>query len=266
MIDFSKYKRFFAFGCSCTSYSYPTWAEIVASEMPQCEYYNFGKSGCGNLLISNRVAQANSKFKFTDTDLVIIMWTSAYREDRYYETCWIGAGNVYNSERYDKNFVKNYCDPEGFLLRDMALIELTTNYLKNLPCDSINYAMSSLTHESSKLMDISLNPSAEEFFEKLYEIFPSTLDTIQTPALLDVIPNELTEWTFKDGSTRMDGHPLPHRYYEFLKQMNLPLTEKSQNYVAEVMDKINNSKYIEELEFLFSELNSYDVAYRHGLF
>lgn len=267
MIDFSKYKRFFVFGCSFTSYAYPTWADILASEMPDAEYYNFGKSGCGNLLISNRVAQANSKFKFTDTDLVIVMWTSAYREDRYYKSYWIGAGNVYNSHVYDKNFVKNYCDPEGFLIRDMALIELTTNYLKTLPCDTIHYSISSLTHESNTLMSSEHNPRADAFFSNLYGIYPSTLDDIQKPSVLDAITNEQTAWLQESGTTTYDGHPLPSRYYEFLKIMNLPLTEKSENMVADIMNKINNVKYREELAIVFPELREREYRiFNNGIF
>ena len=267
MIDFSKYKRFFAFGCSCTSYSYPTWAEILASEMPDAEFYNLGKSGAGNLFISNRVAQANSKFKFTDTDLVIVMWTSAYREDRYYESYWIGAGNVYNSHVYDKNFVKNYCDPEGFLIRDMALIELTTKYLESLPCDAIHYAMSSLTHESDELMNSEHNPRANSFFSDLYKVFPTTLDKIQKPELLNAIPNEQTKWIHSNGDIVNDGHPLPYRYYEFLKTMNLPLTEKSEIMVADTMNKINNIRHKGELNTLFPDLYERNKEmFYYGLF
>ena len=46
-IDFNKYKRVFAFGCSFTNYIYPTWADLIMHEMPSAECYNFGKAGGG---------------------------------------------------------------------------------------------------------------------------------------------------------------------------------------------------------------------------
>ena len=60
------YKRFFAFGCSLTRYHWPTWADIIAREIP--ESYNYGQSGAGNLFISNQVVEANVRHKFNDTD------------------------------------------------------------------------------------------------------------------------------------------------------------------------------------------------------
>jgi hypothetical protein len=65
-VDFTKYKRFFAFGCSFTCYIWPTWADVVSKEMPQAKFYNLGKTGAGNLCISSKVAEANNRFKFTD--------------------------------------------------------------------------------------------------------------------------------------------------------------------------------------------------------
>ena len=33
IFDWTKYKRFFTFGCSFTCYMWPTWADIISKEM-----------------------------------------------------------------------------------------------------------------------------------------------------------------------------------------------------------------------------------------
>lgn len=38
-------KRFFAFGCSYTSYHWPTWADYVGMSPEFDEAYNFGMAG-----------------------------------------------------------------------------------------------------------------------------------------------------------------------------------------------------------------------------
>jgi hypothetical protein len=106
MIDFTKYKRFFTFGCSYTSYIWPTWADLISKDMPQAEFYNLGKTGSGNLCISSRVAEANNRFKFTDTDLVMVMFSSYTREDRWVEYEWMTKGNVYVNNVYTSDWVR----------------------------------------------------------------------------------------------------------------------------------------------------------------
>ena len=151
MIDYSKYKRVFTFGCSFTNYMFPTWADIMAKEMSHCEFHNLGTSGSGNLLISNRIAQANCQFNFCETDLVMIMFTTAYREDRYIDGQWITKGNVYSQDYYDSNFVKKYCDPDYYILRDLGIIQLVKGYMKNLPCNTIYMSIGGLMFESPQL-------------------------------------------------------------------------------------------------------------------
>ena len=62
-------KRFFAFGCSYTSYSYATWADLIGIHFK--EYYNYGRAGCSNAYIMNRVVEANEMYQFNpETDYV----------------------------------------------------------------------------------------------------------------------------------------------------------------------------------------------------
>ena len=128
IFDWSKYKRFFTFGCSFTCYMWPTWADIVSKEMPAAEFYNFGLSGGGNPLISYRVAETNNRYKFTDTDLVMIMFSTYCREDRWVtDRKWIAGGNIFNNRFYPDSWVKEFADERGYLIRDAAVIDMTVN-------------------------------------------------------------------------------------------------------------------------------------------
>ena len=263
-IDFSKYKRFFAFGCSFTHYIYPTWADIISVEMPHAEYYNLGASGSGNLRISNRIAQANCKFKFCETDLIMVMWSTAYREDRYVEDNWLSAGNVYTqAHAYDKNFVKNYCDPEGFMIRDMAILELTNGYLKGLPCDSYQFSIARLTSESDEKM---ADMKAVRFMDKLNSIYPNTLSNIIPPSVMETINVRPRRWVGMNEPIHVESHPDTGQYYKFLQHVNLPLTELSRAYVDDVMNKLSSVTHQQQIHELFADVSNVDIAFSNGLF
>lgn len=217
-MEFKKYKRVFAFGCSFTSYIYPTWADIMMYEMPDAEKFNFGKSGAGNHMIACRIAEANTRYKFTDTDLVMVMYTTAFREDRHINGNWQAYGNVYHQDFYDKNFVKNYVDPVGCVVRDLALIELSKRYLEMLPCDTFFLRASSLEEEMADLFDDNM-ASVIELYKDVYNDFPPTLkDTM--------FPNGWKPTVVRGtpGNQHHDCHPMPIDYYDYLIKIGVNLS------------------------------------------
>ena len=122
--DLEKYKRIFTFGCSFTSYIYPTYADVLAAECVQASFFNLARAGSGNSLITYKIVEANKRFKFTEHDLVIVMYTSFFREDRYVHTRWECHGNVFNNHFYNKDFVRKYADPNGYLIQNCAMTML----------------------------------------------------------------------------------------------------------------------------------------------
>lgn len=222
MIDFTKYKRFFAFGCSYTSYIWPTWADLISKEMPQAEFYNLGKTGAGNLCISSRVAEANNRFKFTNTDLVMVMFSSYTREDRWVEYEWMTRGNVYVNNVYSSDWVRKFADERGYMIRDASLIDLTTRYLQALPCDSrmmlsvpFKTNSDSPNHDSTAPNDI-LNVYKDTFEE-------------MSPSLFEL---ELVGWT-TDYKKFKDGHPSPIIYYNYLEKIGINLSESTKQYALD---------------------------------
>ena len=253
MIEFKNYRRFFAFGCSFTSYCPPTWADILASEMPTTEYYNFGAGGGGNLMINNRVAQANLKFKFDENDLVIVMFTTMCREDRYIRGLWRAHGNVYNQEYYDRGFVKKYCDPIGYLVRDMALLEMTQAYLNSLPCKTLFLSLTDLSDNAGLLVDTTLNENDPTLY-KVKQIYGD----INFPFMVGKVSTGFRGLTFKDntGKERNDGHPITQDHLDFLLKYNFPITERGKSYVADMMNRVENANDWNELYGSFPEIKA----------
>ena len=262
--DFSKYKRFFAFGCSCTKYKWPTWADIIKEEINDVEYYNFGKIGLGNVFIANRVAEANKRFKFTESDLVMVMWTSFTREDRWFDGRWQGEGNIFNQNLYPEPWVRKYADPDGYLIQNYSTIELTKIYLESLPSDSLMLSAWPFTLlENNSINDGLFSKDIMDQCEKLYK------DTVQD------IPLALRTWTenklgpntsdfhvyghtYTIGNTlRKDGHTNPRWYYHYLKDLNFPLTDKSKHFAYKSLELLETCKTEEQLLETFKECNKY---------
>lgn len=219
MIDFTKYKRFFAFGCSFTNYIWPTWADLISKEMPQAEFYNLGKAGAGNLCISSRVSEANNRFKFTDTDLIMVMFSSYTREDRWVEYEWLTRGNVFVNDLYPNDWVRKFADERGYMIRDASLIDLTTRYLKSLPCDS--KVMMSVPFKTDA--DSPNNTSTEPV--DIIDVYKETFDLIP-PSLFEL---ELSKCTTEYKKFN-DGHPSPKKYYNYLEKIGIKLSESTKQY------------------------------------
>jgi hypothetical protein len=63
------------------------------------------------------------------------MWTSVGREDRYIRNRkWITPGSIYKQDIYDKNFVEQFADPTGYLIKDMATISAAKHMLESIGC------------------------------------------------------------------------------------------------------------------------------------
>ena len=250
-IAFEKYKRVFAFGCSFTEYSYPTWADIIAIEMPDAEIYNLAKRAGGNMLIAARIAEANLRFDFCDTDLVMVMYTMSFREDRHLNGSWKSVGNIYEQSYYPMDkFVLPYCQPVGMLIRDSAIIELSSQYVRSLPCDNLllkaapvfagSAAAPNFQKEENKVTDL---------YKKMFNRFPPTLCETEFP---DGLEPRLTFTPEK--KLRLDYHPLPNRYRNYLLKIGINLTERSEKYVEEAMSKVNNAKVWKDLTEDFPEI------------
>lgn len=250
-IEFNKVKRIFAFGCSFTKHCYPTWADIISKEAPNALYINLAITGLGNQGISSRLVEASKRFKFCDTDLILLMYSTTFREDRYIGDGWKSYGSVYNNHFYDRQFIDKYVDPIGMLIRDLATMELTNNYIESLSSQSIVLRSVPIDNESD---DNRFNRSAK--FRTLLQLYKGLLDSMP-PTLLELELNN--QWRnhvrYQDmfGEIINDSHPTPDVYYSYLKKIGLNLTDKSDIFVQGAMGKLNNCRTLKDLQSTFPE-------------
>lgn len=126
--------RIFAFGCSFTSYHWPTWADIYAHDNPDKDYYNYAAQGLGNVAISTLVLEADLRYNFTEEDEILILWSGVNRNDIYYtHRRWDqGSGSVLHLHPpYDKNYIdKFWCLENDYIKTMTSMIYVNKLYNK----------------------------------------------------------------------------------------------------------------------------------------
>jgi hypothetical protein len=137
-------RRIFTFGCSFTSYAWPTWADLLGEEVEH--YENWGLSGIGNRAIAERVVEAHVKNKFTKDDIVIVQWTTHLRHDFYNQspTClpdrllgWKTSGSIFNYHNikiYDQKWLDTFFFEPAYLMHTFNHIALTQGLLESTGC------------------------------------------------------------------------------------------------------------------------------------
>lgn len=232
-IDFSKYKRFIAIGCSFTRYRWASWADLLASEMPQAEYTNVGKPGAGNMYIMVALQKLKRKLNLGPDDLVGIMWSTYCREDRKVKGDWKTPGNIFTQDTYNQQFVEEFVDFDWYCERDTALISTVMQTLHSESFDS--FALSGVGLEE-QLYYAGLDPESAntDLFDELAQArFPVLSPSVLTSAggTWDIhysyINSPHKEWG-GDGSQFDDYHPSSPVYRKFLQQAGFSLTEYSE--------------------------------------
>jgi hypothetical protein len=165
--------RLFTFGCSFTQYIWPTWADILGDNFSY--YENWGQVGAGNTYIYHSVIECLTTQKINPNDTVIIMWSAADREDKYLNGKWINYGPLQHNctKKLSQQYIKEYYDLKGFLLRDIGLIVGIKNILENqkIPYEFLWMEPIDVTYdENPYLIDV--------FKEQLGEIYPSMFELI----------------------------------------------------------------------------------------
>jgi len=237
-LDFAKYKRFFAFGCSFTNYKWPTWADIIGQEIP--DYYNYGVSGAGNFYIFHCVMTADHLYKFTEDDLILIKWSNIHREDRFIEDArhplhghtwknhWLTPGNIYSQDVYTKDFMNYYSDTHC-MLRDLSLLSALNGYLEN---KKLNYDFLTMVPLTGSL-DGAPYPLTKTA-ENALNAYKPMLDTMP-PSIFEIIFNRswhsisprASYWAPWDHNY-VDNHAHPAEHLDYIQKL-YPETEFKQS-------------------------------------
>ena len=154
--------RFFAFGCSFTNYNiWPTWADIIATDLDDIEYYNYGVQGLGNQGIQARIVEADMRHKLTSDDIIIILWSTWSREDRFLNNHWSTAGSIFNNHFFDDMFINKYWSWENDIIKNSTAIHMTTRAYK----DVITYQGTMTTFPTiNNNTDLNLNKLVNKIF------------------------------------------------------------------------------------------------------
>ena len=126
----TNYKRVFTFGCSFTQYWWPTWANIIATDLG-IPAQNWGIGGVGNVAIQHRMVECDLKNTFTEDDLILVLWSSWAREDRLDDTGWNRYGNILNSEYHGEKFIAKFWSEENDTVKNATAI-IAANKMFNI--------------------------------------------------------------------------------------------------------------------------------------
>jgi hypothetical protein len=198
-----------------TRYQWPTWADMVGQEIE--EYHNFGQSGAGNVFISNQIAEANLRHNFNEDDLIMVMWSTVTREDRYINKHWNCYGNIYFQNFYDKDFIMKYVDNRGQLIRDLALIAMADGLLKTTKATYHMLSMQSIDlvirYETNKL---------EGEYKDVMDLYKPVIDLLEHDLLMLGCNGQWPSLPIKNdvpGGQTHDYHPPPKTHFNFINKV-----------------------------------------------
>lgn len=232
--------RLFAFGCSFTSWRWPTWADILGQEF---DYYeNWGKPGAGNHYIFNSLNECIANNTLVPGDTVIIMWTNVMREDRYINNTWEVSGNINTvniNKLYDKSFVRKYIDERGTLIRDLAYVNAAKHILENLGVNYIFLSMVPLTNS-----DMFIVKNADSINDVIVA-YKSVLDTIR-PSIYEKIFN--FNWYSRPFTSKKTIVETIKTYYNSIAGADWPSFNKfqKQDFTGvnqEIINELDNFKW-----------------------
>lgn len=222
-------KRIFTFGCSFTSWAWPTWADILIHEYKQrgFEGYNFGRCGAGNQYIFINLIEADRRYKFTENDIVIVEWTTMQREDRFANNRWITPGNIYTQSIYTDDFINKWADPVHYVMRDCALISTVKKVYSLRKVNYIDLSMSAFKYLDSA--DFSLKFDEVDTVLDFYgEDIKPTLPPMMEYLGLHNREQEnrsrrpVTYWDHDKATLGPEWHPTPAEHYDYLSKYILP--------------------------------------------
>ena len=221
-------QRLFVFGCSYTSYAYPTWADYIGVNFQK--YYNYGVGGASNTYIMNKLVEANEKHVFdSNTDEVIVMITGFGRFSYMpVDSSWVSHGDLYSNVAVTKNpilefFLKNMWSEEWAVYQSWIATKIMKNLLvsKNIK----HKFLMGIDNSAYRDGTVYLSEPARNFTNEIYKM-------IDHKKSLDEWKSESTEnqdtpiW--KEGNRR-DGHPSYISHYKYTKEhFSEFMTSKSQ--------------------------------------
>lgn len=250
-------RRLFVFGCSLTSYMWPTWATLLSfSDFDEVQ--NWALPGIGNRAIAERVSECHVKHKFTEHDTVIVQWSTHLRNDFFHQDGelkdrapgWKTGGSIFNFKNkkiYNNMWYVSFFDEEAYIYHSLNYIHLTQQLLmsaksnwymtsigdiRNLGNDFENPAIYGETSIFSNIKEL-FNSKEFPLYKKtpafkVYEnsIWKEHKDKWIEP-ILSFLQNEIKNkdelfYQFYDQEYQqvtVDYHPIPSAHYKWINKV-----------------------------------------------
>ncbi len=237
-------KRLFAFGCSLTYYSWPTWADLISQEFDQ--YYNFGVMGCGNHFIQFTVFEADALYGLNENDTVLIMTSHPSRNDTFALDDhnflrWQARGYVHQPSNYDiytEQWLRHlWSSEQGYMYSWLALKSIT-HFLNS---KGVNFKIVpgfNWTYEGSPM-----ECSNEDFIRPFLAQIENYLH-VKTP-MYNWARENYDESKFLVFNGLKDDHPTVKMHGEYVKNF---LPEFYTNKVADSVDFLNSQVSVDSAE------------------
>jgi hypothetical protein len=146
-------------------------------------------------------------------------------------------------------------------------MDLATKYVNSLDCTYIGMLSTPLTfdfiedprwHREEK--DSIIKP-ALELYKPLIDSFPPSLYEWEMEGQWDTTIQYYVDWK---KEIFIDYHPSPVRHYNYLKKINIPITEKSKKFAEDTLIKIHSGNNRNDFVTLFPECQNYRVENMWG--
>ena len=216
--------RVFTYGCSVTQHIWPTWADIVLhSARINCySVFNAGRSGIGNTGIKRSVIQTHEKYRITEEDTLLVMWTSWLREDRLtqYDTqrnpkdveannfvTHTRCGNVLNTPFYTDRFIRDYFNLDHYIINSISEISAVRKAFRLTYEGSIAIGEGIKDAHDRNVFDSSLTKG-------VYAAFNGDLH-MPNPYYCADIHDQYCEYA---PYYVYDGHPVPQHALDYVRQ------------------------------------------------
>lgn len=234
----TKPKRIFAFGCSFTNYLWTMWPELLQYEF-DCELHNFGRSGASNFFIAHTITQAARTHNFTKDDLILICWSSMYRQESYFDGDWMVTGSLENNPIFTDNSLVWKHDLEYWQMHNYSVMKSVDEFCL---ANNLNYNMFCI-QDFTKHMGFYDKPMLDSSLSKhLVALYKPTLDRI-APSYHTVLYNNnlanKARYNIKQHRSFRDYHPLPLEHLDYLENVfNYTFSEHTKNTVSRVQQRI----------------------------
>jgi len=213
-----KYDHLFAFGCSFTEYNWVMWPELLQYEF-KCSLHNFGKSGASNFYIAHKVLEVCRTYNVNEHDLILICWTSIYRQEKYQYPKWILTGGLDANPVFDKDSLVYKHDKEFYQMNNYAVIKSINDFLTY---SRLNYNMFSIQDITKYYSFLNTAILSSELSNHLVDLYQPVLDNILPDYHAVLNDNNLVNkdrYNIKQHKSLRDYHPLPLEHITYFEKV-----------------------------------------------